>query len=94
MALPYSQLKLQGNWAMKIQGIISLCPTGIIPPVPPPTGSVLTGFSVTTTAGNTLVSWGDNTSETIGSGNSTNHTFLCPDANIGTGFWSNVTVCA
>ncbi len=36
MALPYSQLKLQGQWAMKIQGIISLCPLGILsPPVLP-----------------------------------------------------------
>jgi len=102
MALAYSQLKLQGfgpghpeglGWAMKIQGIVSLCPTGIIPPPPPPpTGAILTGFSVTTSSGTITISWGDGTSDVTASNSPISHTFFCITSDPG-GFWSQIDPC-
>jgi hypothetical protein len=100
MALPYAQLKIQGygpghpegsGWAMKIQGIVSLCLTGIIPPVPP-TGASLVNFAVTTSSGTVNINWGDGTSNTVGSTVPVNHTFYCTSGPLG-GFWSNINPC-
>ena len=58
-----------------------------------PTEVQLTGFSITTTAGNIFVEWGDGTSSNIGSNVLTNHTFYCPDYGITSSFWSGIQPC-
>jgi hypothetical protein len=79
-------LQIQGM--LQVQGILSLCPTGIItPPIPGfwifndpcPTQTTLTNFSVglTNPAASTFIEWGDNQTITTLSDETTSHLYAC-----------------
>jgi hypothetical protein len=63
------------------------------PPTPPPCSSDLIGFNITTTSGNILIIWGDDTQQTVLSDTSVSHDFFCPHTSASIGFWTNIDPC-
>lgn len=56
-------------------------------------GGIISDFTVGTTSGDILISWGDGAVETIPRFTAVDHQYCCPVQSSPQGFWSNITVC-